>query len=88
MVPQRTCGQCPHLHPAKLYVSDQTTAALRSVCDPLSLLTTVFLCFTLPAVFSMLLKLRYKLNSNPTLSAMLLKIKELTEYSNHSHTFS
>jgi hypothetical protein len=28
----------------------------------------------------MLLKLRYELNSNPTLSAMLLKINELLEF--------
>ena len=31
----------------------------------------------MPAVFSMLLKLRYNLNSNPTLSAKLLKINKL-----------
>ena len=36
----------------------------------------------MPAVFSMLLKLRYELNSNPTLSAKLFKINELLRIPN------
>src|SRR5579872_5381960 len=35
------------------------------------------IAYTVPAAFSMLLKLRYKLDSNPTLSAMLFKLKQL-----------
>jgi hypothetical protein len=40
------------------------------------------IAFTVPAVFSMLLKLRFELNSNPTLSAMLFKIKKLPRLPN------
>jgi hypothetical protein len=40
------------------------------------------IAFTMPAVITMLLKLRYELNSNPTLSAMLFKINELFRIQN------
>ena len=46
----------------------------RSVRDPLSPLTTAFHGFTVPAVRSILLKLRFRVNSNPTLSASLVSI--------------
>jgi len=39
-------------------------------CDPLALLTLSSIAYTVPAAFSMLLKLRYDPDSNPTLSAM------------------
>jgi hypothetical protein len=45
--------------------------------DPLALLTAAFYCFTVPALRSMLLKLRFRVNSNPTLSAKLFKINKL-----------
>ena len=35
------------------------------ICDPLALLTIVFHCRTVPAVFSMLLKIHLPQNSNP-----------------------
>ena len=49
----------------KAYITDQMSAAR----DPLVLLTIVFHCFTMPAVLSMLLKLRFRVSSNPTLSS-------------------
>jgi hypothetical protein len=41
-------------------------------CDPLALPPLSSIAFTVPAAFSMLLKLRYKPDSNPTLSAITL----------------
>src|SRR5215472_17260991 len=66
-------------HPALSPTSrDQTSAGLRSVCDPLALLTIVFHCLTMPAVRSMLLKLRFRVNSNPIAPTInLLSIREL-----------
>jgi len=44
-------------------------------CDPLALPTVSSIAYTVPAAFSMLLKLRYKPGSNPTLSAIALFLR-------------
>ena len=62
----------------------QMISARDPFCDPLALLTLSSIAFTVPAVFSILLKLRYKPDSNPTLSAMLLKTNKLLRIINHS----
>ena len=46
-------------------------------CDPLALLPLSSIAFVVPAAFSMLLKLRYNPDSNPTLSASIFVIWHL-----------
>jgi hypothetical protein len=53
--------------------------------DPLALLPWSSIAYTVPAAFSMLLKLRYKLNSNLTLSAITFRLQSEGRASRPKH---